>query len=343
MMLVPIISQAQKTDYTISGTLVDAKTGEPLAGANIQFANLVIGTSSESDGSFEFSASLEPGDYTLNFSFIGFKRQSERVTFASSADINIGTIELEPDIIGSEEIVVTGASALTNKKQLGNSISTVNADELQSTGVTQIDAGLSGKISGALVKQSSGNPAGGVSVRLRGTSTLLGGASPLYIVDGVIVNNDSPELIDSGGNSTNRIADLNPEDIKRIEVVKGAAAAALYGSRANNGVVQIFTKEGSSSKPSITVKSTVNIDKVRKKLDVNMAQNSQGQFLDNSGNVLNGERYDFKTLYFEPLPVLTNFYRLLADPEIPAIIYPVLIKTMKALLTVQNTSVPLLV
>ena len=80
-------------------------------------------------------------------------------------------------------------------------------------------------------------------MRLRGTGTLLGQASPLYIVDGVIVNNDSPELIDLGGTSTNRLADLNPEDIARIEVVKGAAAAALYGSRANNGVVQIFTKQ----------------------------------------------------------------------------------------------------
>jgi len=296
--LLPFTVLAQSTSYTISGELVDAKSGEPLAGANISFENLVIGTATNADGEFELTASVDPGDYTLNFTFVGYKRAQRTVTFGNSSDIDLGSIQLEPDVIGSEEIVVTGASVLTSKKQLGNSISTVNADELARTGVSQIDAGLSGKIAGALVQQNSGDPAGGISVRLRGTGTLLGSASPLYIVDGVIVNNDSPELIDVGGTSTNRLADLNPEDIERIEVVKGAAAAALYGSRANNGVVQIFTKQGKSGKPSVTIKSTVNVDKIRKTLDVNMAQNENGEYLDNSGNVMSGKRYDFQDYIF---------------------------------------------
>ena len=298
-LMLPFSIFAQSTSYTITGELEDAENGEALVGANVSFSNLVIGTSTNAEGTFEVEAELKPGEYTLSFTFIGYKRVQRTVNFGNNRSVDLGTIQMQPDVIGTEEVVVTGASALTNKKQIGNSISTVSADELQTTGVGQIDAGLSGKIAGALVQQNSGDPAGGISVRLRGTGTVLGGASPLYIVDGVIVNNDSPELIDTGGNSTNRLADLNPEDIQRIEVVKGAAAAALYGSRANNGVVQIFTKEGKSGKPSITVKSTVNIDKIRKTLDVNMAQNDQGQYLDNSGNVMqDGRRYDFQDYIF---------------------------------------------
>lgn len=298
LLLLPILVNAQDMRYTISGTVVEAQSGEPLAGANIRFQNLVIGTSSNTDGTFEFSASLRPGTYTLRISFLGFRQIRRSIELGDDNSIDLGIIEMEADIIGSEEVVITGASALTSKKQLGNSISTINADELESTGATQIDQALAGKISGALIQQNSGNPAGGISVRLRGTGTFLGQASPLYIVDGVIVNNDSPELIDIGGTSTNRLVDLNPEDIERIEVVKGAAAAALYGSRANNGVVQIFTKKGTSGEPKITYSSKVNVDNVRKTLDVNMAMNDQGQFLDNSGNVLDGQRYDFQDFIF---------------------------------------------
>jgi TonB-linked SusC/RagA family outer membrane protein len=267
-------------------------------GANVSLQNYVVGTSTDADGNFAFNINIRPGEYTLIFSYVGYRRLLEPITLSDNPDVDLGTIEMQVDIIGSEEVVITGASALTSKKQLGNSISTVNAEELQATGATQIDQALAGKISGALIQQNSGDPAGGISVRLRGTGTFLGQASPLYIVDGVIVNNDSPELIDVGGTATNRLVDLNPEDIARIEVVKGAAAAALYGSRANNGVVQIFTKKGTSGEPEITYSSRINIDNVRKTLDVNMAMNENGDFLDNSGNVLNGRRYDFQDFIF---------------------------------------------
>ncbi|MGB9772587.1 MAG: TonB-dependent receptor plug domain-containing protein [Bacteroidota bacterium] len=108
------------------------------------------------------------------------------------------------------------------------------------------------------------------SIRLRGTSTVLGSADPLYIVDGVIVNNSSPILIDLGGGAQNRLVDLDPSMIDHVEIVKGAAAAALYGSLANNGVVQIFTKRGVPGPPRVTFTTSVNFDEVRKTLPVNM-------------------------------------------------------------------------
>ena len=114
---------------------------------------------------------------------------------------------------------------------------------------------MQGKIPGAQITQNSGGPGGGgISVRLRGTNSFISGSDPLYIVDGVIIDNGSAQLADLGirSNPQNRLADLNPSDIERIEVIRGAAAAALYGSRANNGVVQIFTKRGSIGKPRFT-------------------------------------------------------------------------------------------
>src|SRR5690606_34125342 len=108
--------------------------------------------------------------------------------------------------------------------------------------------GLQGKVAGAQISQNQGDPAGGMSVRLRGISSVNSSSDPLYIIDGVIANNGTSSVTD---NQQNRLVDINPADIERIEVLNGAAAAAIYGSRANAGVVQIFTKRGSSGEPQV--------------------------------------------------------------------------------------------
>jgi len=149
----------QDTQCTITGTVIDAKTGEPLAGANIQFNDLVIGTSTDAEGDFELTAALESGEYTLNITFIGFKRNQQSLTLGGDTQVALGQIELQEDIIGAEELVITGASVLTSKKQFCNSISTVDAEDIESTGATQIDQALAGKIAGAFIQQNSGNPA----------------------------------------------------------------------------------------------------------------------------------------------------------------------------------------
>src|SRR5690606_35655086 len=152
---------------------------------------------------------------------------------------------------------------VAERRALGNTVSTVRGDEINNApAATSIDRALQGKISGAVITQNNGQPGGGVSVRLRGTSSILGGAEPLIVLDGVIVENNSGALVGIGANATysgaamgNRLADIPPSDIERIEVLKGAAAAALYGSRANNGVIQIFTKRGQQGRPVITLSS----------------------------------------------------------------------------------------
>ncbi|NBC26065.1 MAG: TonB-dependent receptor plug domain-containing protein, partial [Bacteroidetes bacterium] len=182
-----IFAQSSKT-YTITGSVI-AETGEPLPGANINIINTVLGTSTNADGEFEFSATLRPDEYRFRVTFIGYSPTLVTATLGDDPNVDLGSIELQPDIIGSEEIVVTGTTGAVSKQQLGNSISSVNVDAIQSSGASQIDQAISGKVAGALVQQNSGDPAGGISIRLRGPSSLLGSADPLYIVDGVIVNN----------------------------------------------------------------------------------------------------------------------------------------------------------
>src|SRR5690606_36655246 len=165
---------------------------------------------------------------------------------SSERAVEVPQVALRESAVTLEGIVVTGTGAPTQRRALGNSVAVVGGPEITEAKEVTIDAAPASKIPGALIPANSGTPGGGESVRLRGTSSIAGGAEPLYIVDGVIVDNGSDQQINFGyrSNPSNRLSDLNPNDIERIEVLKGAAAAALYGPRANNGVVQIFTKRG---------------------------------------------------------------------------------------------------
>ena len=183
--------------------------------------------------------------------------------YADGADgtVVVPAILLDETAVELDEIVVTGTGAPTERRAVGNTIATVSGSEVTGApGAQAVDVALQGKVTGAVISENSGQPGGGVSIRLRGTSSILGGAEPLIVVDGVIVDNSSEALISLGANAgrggaalSNRLSDIAPDDIERIEVIKGAAAAALYGSRANNGVIQIFTRRGQQGEPQIRV------------------------------------------------------------------------------------------
>ena len=169
----------------------------------------------------------------------------------------------------------------TTRKQLGSYISTVRGDELTKGATGNVLAALQGKTAGAQIIQNSGDPAGGISVRLRGISSISSSSEPLYIIDGVIVNNATNRVTNTEGSydgnnfvgtiGQNRLVDINPADIDHIEVLNGAAAAAIYGSRANAGVVQIFTKRGRNGAPLVSFTTSIMLSELRKKLDVNQA------------------------------------------------------------------------
>lgn len=260
-------SSGWSQDASLSGMVTDAIDGNGIIGATVVLDGLGKGTTTDVDGHFEIP-NLNSGDFKVIVSYIGYATKELDVKL-TSGNLDVA-VELTQDYIGLDEIVVTGTSSATARKNLGNAISTVDASSIENSRATDLTQALSGKVTGALVSQNSGNPAGGISVTLRGNSTVLGSSDPLYIIDGVIMDNSSPELIDLGGYAQNRLVDINPADIESVEVIKGASAAAIYGSRASNGVVQIFTKKGKSGKPRISFSTSVKVNSLRKKIEENL-------------------------------------------------------------------------
>ncbi len=262
LLLSGFVLKAQ-TSYTISGKIT-AQSDEVVIGATIQIEKTNFGVVSDIEGNYSFDAILAPGDYYVIVRSIGHQTKRIALALGSQTAVNMN-VDLQTDILNLNEVVVTGTGGLVEKRQLGNSIATLKNKEIAGSGAIDVTGALSGKIAGVQVMQNSGDPAGGVSVRLRSVSTVNGSSDPLYIIDGVIVNNRSTNVLGVNSVVQNRLADINPQDIDRIEVIKGAAAAAIYGSRASNGVVQIFTKKGTTGKPKITFATSVNFNSLRKK------------------------------------------------------------------------------
>ena len=241
---------AQTTQVT--GTVTDADSGEPLPGVNIRVEATQIGTITNVDGTYQIALPID--NRTLIFTFVGYRTQDVEVAEGQST-LNV---QLREDLLGLDEVVVTGLASSVKRQNLANSVETISARELAGTTTNQtLDGALSGKITGGVITSYTGAPGGGISVKLRGINTINGESQPLFVVDGVIASNaaiqngiNAVTAAAAGGNASsqdnpvNRIADLNPEDIESIEILKGASAAAIYGSRASNGVVIITTKKG---------------------------------------------------------------------------------------------------
>jgi len=307
---------------TIAQTIVSGKVSNQKDNSGIEGISIVIkgtrnGTISDNMGGFSLKLNNNNA-VTLVASGVGFKTQELNVDPSKMATgLNIVLTEQYSKL---DEVVVTGTSAGTTKRQLGSYISSVNADELTKGATGNVLAALQGKTAGAQIIQNSGDPAGGMSVRLRGISSVLSSSEPLYIVDGVIINNATNRVTNTssnydGGNfvgsiGQNRMVDINPADIERIEVLNGAAAAATYGSRANAGVIQIFTKRGKSGAAKVSFSTTYMNSNLRKKVDVNNSPVKFGGPTDGPGaltqdiltpaatNYTDVKRYDYQDYIF---------------------------------------------
>jgi len=246
----PMPVTAQQATGTVSGRVTDASIGRGLPDVQILVTGTRIGTITGSNGEFTL-VGVPVGERTLTVRRIGYQPTTRAVTVTSGATTT-ADVALGVSAVNLSEVVVTGTGTATEKRKVGTSIATVDSSMISRAQAATVDQAMQGKIPGAQITQNSGSPGGGgISVRLRGVNSFISGSDPLYIVDGVIVDNESGQLADLGtrSNPQNRLADLNPDDIEHMEIIRGAAAAALYGSRANNGVVQIFTKRGTSGKP----------------------------------------------------------------------------------------------
>jgi TonB-dependent SusC/RagA subfamily outer membrane receptor len=244
--------------------VTDAGTGRPVADVQVQVVGTRLGATSGTDGAWTIVA-VPVGDRSVSFRRIGYQpvTRGAAVTAGGTAVLDV---TLAVGAVNLSEVVVTGSAAPTEKRKIGTSIASVDSTLVSRAQAITVDQALQGKIAGAQITQNSGGPGGGgISVRLRGTNSFIAGSDPLYIVDGTIIDNGSAQLTDLGGRSNpqNRLADINPADIERVEIIRGAAAAALYGSRANNGVVQIFTKRGTAGKPRFTLNSRFGTNTLR--------------------------------------------------------------------------------
>jgi len=280
LLLFTEMAQAQSKRYTISGKVTDASNNDPIPGVVVKILNTTLATSTSSTGAYSFAVDLAPGKYQLQFSFVGYKANVQTITLGDDTSVQLGA-SLAGDAVGLDEVIVTGTSAGTTRKELGSYVSTVKGDDLNKAPSGNVLSSLQGKTAGAQISQNSGDPAGGMSVRLRGISSVNSSSEPLYIIDGVIVNNSTTRVTNTsanydGGNfvgsiGQNRMVDINPADIDRIEVLNGAAAAAIYGSRANSGVIQIFTKRGVSGKAQVSFNTSLTMSELRKQVEVNQA------------------------------------------------------------------------
>ena len=265
-----LIAQTATTG-TVRGRVTDAASGRGLPEAQVSVEGTRLGALTGPNGDFTI-ANVSTGARTIVVRRIGYAPASRAVAVTTDV-VSTGDIALTASAMNLSEVVVTGSAAPTEKRKVGTSVASVDSTVISRAQAVTVDQALQGKVPGAQITQNSGGPGGGgVSVRLRGTNSFISGSDPLYIVDGVIIDNGSAQLADLGirSNPQNRLADINPADIDRIEVIRGAAAAALYGSRANNGVVQIFTKRGSIGRPKFTLNSRVGMSELREQQPFNL-------------------------------------------------------------------------
>lgn len=219
----------------IAGKVI-TETGEPLIGVSVLVKNTNIGTTTVADGSFQLT--VPNATDVLVFSFIGYVAQEIPVKNQKNLKIT-----LQEDAKALNEVVVVGYGTQSRKSLVG-AITTINPSETKQTPVASFDAQLQGKAAGIQVNTFSGTPGEGVKVQIRGTASINASNDPLYVIDGVLVNNNSLASIDLGNKKTSPLADINPADIESIEVLKDASAIAIYGSRGANGVILVTTKRG---------------------------------------------------------------------------------------------------
>ena len=252
----PQVTWAQTRQIT--GTVTVAGSSVPLYGAIVSVEGTNQAAHTGPDGTFRLT--VPAGSVSLMARYIGYKRATRAVT-AGQDTVNFG---LERDVLRLESVVVTGQATTVERRSATTAVAHVSGEALNSVAAPTIENGLIGRVSGVNLQSNSGAPGGGIQMQIRGNNTILGAFDPLYVVDGVIYSN---ERIASGRGSisaaafataeddaVNRVADINPANIESIEILKGAAASSIYGSKAANGVVIITTKRGQVGTPQVRLR-----------------------------------------------------------------------------------------
>ncbi len=253
LMLVPGLVFAQQG--TVRGTVTDAQTGETLPGASVQIPAEGIGSATDAEGNFSFRAPAGE-EYVVEASFVGYQDRRRTISVESGSTTQI-RFELQPAQAEIEEVVVTGVSRGTETGKIGYSVDKVGSGQLENVPAENPADALRGSVSGARIVRPSGEPGSTPRIRLRGSVSITGSQDPLIVIDGAITQGS--------------LEDIDMQNVKSIEVIKGAAAASLYGSLGANGVVQIITKTGTEEaegETAVRVRNEVGFSQLANKLDL---------------------------------------------------------------------------
>lgn len=228
-------------DGTVTGTVTDARNGEPLTGANVLLEGADLGTSVGVDGNFEFT-DVQPGSYLVLVRFIGYQDYETEIAVEPGEVIELD-ISLSRETVGLDDIVVTATGDMRSR-EIGTSQARVTAREFQGSASRNPQEIITGRITGATVLSNSGQPGAGGTIRLRGNNSISQSNNPIIYVDGIRIDRGTAPQHPASRQNTSSLNDINPNDIESIDVVKGAAATTLYGTEASGGVIRITTKQG---------------------------------------------------------------------------------------------------
>lgn len=282
MILLLFISTGFVQAQTVSGTVISAEDQEPLPSITVLLQGTNKGTATNLDG--EYTLSLTDDEFqngTLQFSGVGFITQEIQVN--GRRTINV---ELQTDTQLLDEVVVVGFGSMIREDMTGN-IASVSSEEISEVPVTSFETAIQGRASGVFIQKSNGKLGQGINIRVRGTSSISASSQPLYVIDGIPATSESQSQIAD----TNPLADLNTDDIESIEILKDAAAAAIYGSRGANGVILVTTKSGKAGPTKIDVSYERGFSAPTNKVEFLNAEEYITYFKDASGR---GDRYSFE-------------------------------------------------
>ncbi len=240
--MLPERARAQQSTGRIQGTVVGQTTGEPLAGAQVLITGTGIGMLTNRDG-FYMLTGVPAGEHVVAVQLIGYEEAEQTVRIEAGATATLD-FALSQTAVALGEIVVTGTAAPVRRKEIGNSVATIGSAQIENMPLVNAGDALAGRAPGVTFLANSGQPGAGSTIKIRGINSVSQDAQPLIYVDGVRIANQPTRAGWGGRGFISPLQDIAPEDIARVEVVKGAAATTLYGTEASNGVIQIFTKRG---------------------------------------------------------------------------------------------------
>jgi TonB-linked SusC/RagA family outer membrane protein len=247
----------------VEGTVTEADTGDPLAGATVLIEETMQGASTDMDGFFQI-VEMEPGTYTLKVTFVGFVEHQQQITVEAGEVVNL-EIELATDAMGLDELIVTGYS-IRQRREVTGAISSVRSEQIRERAIQTPDQALQGRSAGLQFVGSSGQPGAAGTIRIRGTGSINSGNSPLYIVDGVPLEQYFRSNIATS--NSNVLVGLNPSDIESIDVMRDAEATAIYGAQGANGVVIINTTQGRAGQTEFTANMKYGVSDIHTTYDL---------------------------------------------------------------------------